>query len=88
MSYCCPFDLSVGVAPELATTTRRCACPADVDDRSAYRRYAKTQVRAGIVIRALREAGVPLPAVSAAVTSGDTAEVLKNHRRHTRAAQA
>lgn len=44
--------------------------PAEIDGRSAYRRYAKRQVRSGLVIRALRDAGVPLPAVSAAIASG------------------
>jgi DNA-binding transcriptional MerR regulator len=55
--------------------------PADVDDRSAYRRYAEGQVRAGVVIRALRDAGVPLPAVSSAVLGGETSEALESHRR-------
>jgi DNA-binding transcriptional MerR regulator len=58
--------------------------PADVDDRSAYRRYAEGQVRAGVVIRALRDAGVPLPAVSSAVLGGETGEAreaLESHRR-------
>ncbi|WP_309104693.1 MerR family transcriptional regulator [Microbacterium sp.] len=55
--------------------------PADKDERSAYRRYAEAQVRAGVVIRALRDAGVSLPAVSAAIASGGAEDALANHRR-------
>ncbi|WP_314146197.1 MerR family DNA-binding transcriptional regulator [uncultured Leifsonia sp.] len=54
--------------------------PADVDDRSAYRLYGESQVRAGVVIRALRDAGVPLPAVSAAISGGEAAQALETHR--------
>lgn len=55
--------------------------PADKDVRSAYRRYAEAQVRTGVVIRALRDAGMPLPAVSAAIASGEAAPALMSHRR-------
>ena len=54
--------------------------PAEIDDRSAYRRYAEAQVRAGVVIRALRDAGVSLPAVSAAIASGEAERALVDHR--------
>ncbi|WP_454137978.1 MerR family DNA-binding transcriptional regulator [Microbacterium paulum] len=54
--------------------------PADVDDRSAYRLYTEGQVRAGVTIRALRDAGVPLPAVSAAIAGGEAEEALETHR--------
>ncbi|MGN6428484.1 MAG: MerR family DNA-binding transcriptional regulator [Leifsonia sp.] len=54
--------------------------PADVDDRSAYRLYGESQVRAGVVIRALRDAEVPLPAVSAAISGGEAAQALETHR--------
>lgn len=54
--------------------------PAEVDDRSAYRLYGESQVRAGVVIRALRDAGVPLPAVSAAISGGEADQVLDTHR--------
>lgn len=54
--------------------------PADVDDRSAYRLYAESQVRAGVTIRALRDAGVPLPEASAAVAGGAAVEALDVHR--------
>lgn len=55
--------------------------PAEIDDRSGYRRYAETQVRAGVVIHALRDARVPLPAVSAAIVSGEAERALESHRR-------
>lgn len=58
--------------------------PADVDDRTAYRRYDGRQVRTGVVIRALREAGVPLPAVAGALGSGDLVAALEQHRDHVR----
>lgn len=54
--------------------------PANVDDRSAYRLYDEGQVRAGTVIRALRDAGVPLPAVAAAVAGGEAEHALESHR--------
>ncbi|PPG54434.1 MerR family transcriptional regulator [Rathayibacter sp. AY1E9] len=54
--------------------------PADVDERSSYRRYADAQVRAGVVIGALRSAGVPLPEVAAATRAGTAAEALLAHR--------
>jgi len=58
--------------------------PADIDARSAYRLYSEGQVRAGVTIRTLRDAGVPLPAVSA-VLAGAGASVsaereLERHR--------
>ena len=55
--------------------------PADIDERSAYRRYSEAQVRAGVVIQALRGAGVSLPAVSDAIASGEAERVLVDHRR-------
>lgn len=54
--------------------------PASVADRSAYRLYCESQVRAGVEIRALRDAGVPLPAVSAAVEAGEAGHALEAHR--------
>jgi DNA-binding transcriptional MerR regulator len=54
--------------------------PADIDGRSAYRRYSETQVRAGVVIQALRGAGVSLPAVSDAIASSEAERVLLDHR--------
>ncbi|MFP5020576.1 MerR family DNA-binding transcriptional regulator [Pseudonocardia phyllosphaerae] len=55
--------------------------PAEVDARSGYRRYGEGQVRAGVTVRALRDAGVPLPQVSDAVAGGDAAAALAAHRR-------
>lgn len=54
--------------------------PAEVDDRSAYRLYSEGQVRDGVAIRALRDAGVPLPAVSTAIAGGETEQALEAHR--------
>lgn len=54
--------------------------PADVDDRSGYRRYTESQVRSGVEVRALRDAGVALPAVTAAVAQGDALGALTAHR--------
>ncbi|WP_368497763.1 MerR family transcriptional regulator [Herbiconiux sp. A18JL235] len=59
--------------------------PAEVDLRSSYRSYDEGQVRAGVLVRALRDAGVPLPAVAAAVAgsrhSGGAEEALERYRR-------
>src|SRR6218665_89394 len=52
--------------------------PAEVDEHSGYRRYAEDQVRAGAVIRALRDAGVPLSGVTADGTLAPS--VLAPHR--------
>ncbi|ANJ25689.1 MerR family DNA-binding transcriptional regulator [Agromyces aureus] len=55
--------------------------PAEVDDRSGYRRYGEGQVRAGVIARALRDAGVPLPAVAAVVAGGGARDALSERRR-------
>ncbi|MFC6356335.1 MerR family DNA-binding transcriptional regulator [Luethyella okanaganae] len=55
--------------------------PAEVDDLSGYRRYGEGQVRAGVVARALRDAGVPLPVVAAVVAAGGASGALAAHRR-------
>ncbi|TWH32091.1 DNA-binding transcriptional MerR regulator [Isoptericola variabilis J7] len=53
--------------------------PAEVDPVSRYRRYGVDQVRPGVVVRALRDAGVPLREVAQAL-EGDPADVLARHR--------
>lgn len=55
--------------------------PAEVDDVSGYRRYGEGQIRAGVVVRTLRDAGVPLPAVAAVVAAGGARDALTEHRR-------
>lgn len=54
--------------------------PSEVDDQSGYRKYGEGQVRAGVMIKALRDAGVPLPAVAVALTA-DADDALEAHRR-------
>ncbi|OZB80243.1 MAG: hypothetical protein B7X41_18240 [Microbacterium sp. 14-71-5] len=54
--------------------------PADIDVRSEYRLYSEGQVRAGVTIRALRDAGVPLPAVSIMGAGASAERVLECHR--------
>ncbi|MGB4136487.1 MAG: MerR family transcriptional regulator [Microbacterium sp.] len=56
--------------------------PAEVDERSGYRQYSEAQLRDGVIVRALRDAGVPLPEVASALRSGDAIETLAAHRRH------
>ncbi len=51
--------------------------PAQVDKYSGYRQYGEEQVRDGAVIRALRNAGVPLPAVT--TESCAALDVLASH---------
>lgn len=60
--------------------------PARTDPASRYRFYAPGQVRAGTVVRLLRDAGVPLAEVAEALR-GDPAEVLDRHRRAVLAAR-
>jgi DNA-binding transcriptional MerR regulator len=67
---------------------RAVLAPADVDERSGYREYGESQVRAGVVVRALREAGVPLPAVTEALASDAALDALAAHRRQTLAQRA
>ena len=54
--------------------------PSDVDDRSGYRRYAESQVRSGVEARALRDAGVGLPEVAAALAGDDALGELARRR--------
>ena len=51
--------------------------PRDVDPRSGYRRYGEDQVRAGVVVRALRAADVPLADVAHSVAAGDGRAALE-----------
>lgn len=55
--------------------------PESVEDGSGYRLYAESQVRAGVVVRALRAAGVPLHAVGAVDGTNSAIDVLDTHRR-------
>lgn len=62
--------------------------PAAVDEHSGYRRYAESQVRAGVEVRALRDAGVALPEVAAALSAGTASGVLAAHREQVVAQRA
>ena len=55
--------------------------PADVDPVTRYRRYGAEQVRTGVQARTLRDAGVPLTEVAAALADGDPARALAAQRR-------
>ncbi|GGV16883.1 hypothetical protein GCM10010182_42290 [Actinomadura cremea] len=55
--------------------------PVEVDPATGYRRYSEGQVRSGALVRAMRDAGLPLPAVAAAVRDNDVASALDEHRR-------
>jgi len=61
--------------------------PADVSDTSGYRRYDERQVRDGVVVKTLRDAGVPLPAVADALAAGTALDVLEAHRQQVLAAR-
>lgn len=54
--------------------------PAFVHPVSGYRRYAENQLRSGVVVRTLRDAGVPLPDVAAAVATGEPVNVADAYR--------
>jgi len=54
-------------------------CPAEVDEGSGYRYYGPEQVRSGVLVRTLRDAGVPLPDVAAALIAGTSATALATH---------
>ena len=54
--------------------------PAAVDERTAYRLYSEGQVRAGIMLRALRDAGLSLPTASTAISSGEVDQAMEIHR--------
>ncbi len=56
--------------------------PAEVDDQSGYRSYDESQVRSGVIIRALRDAGVPLAEVAEAVATGSPTDALAHHHAH------
>lgn len=57
--------------------------PSDVDGHSGYRRYAEDQVRSGVIVRALRDAGVPLPSVAAAIATGEADTAMAVYREKT-----
>jgi DNA-binding transcriptional MerR regulator len=61
--------------------------PAGVDELSGYREYDEGQVRAGVVVRALREAGVPLPAVTQAIASDAALDAQRRQILAVRAAE-
>lgn len=54
--------------------------PESVDDQSGYRRYAESQVRSGVIVRALRAAGVPLQAMGSVSDERSALEVLEANR--------
>lgn len=55
--------------------------PADVDPDSGYRRYGEEQVRSGVIVKALRDAGVPLAAVGVSVAGADPSTAIDVHHR-------
>jgi DNA-binding transcriptional MerR regulator len=54
--------------------------PAEVDPFTRYRRYAAAQLRPALLLRALREADVPLSALSGAVDESSAVAALDRHR--------
>lgn len=54
--------------------------PAEIDPATGHRRYTLRQVRAGVSVKALRSAGVPLPAAAAAVATSSEHAALESHR--------
>ena len=55
--------------------------PAEVDPDSGYRRYGEEQVRSGVIVKALRDAGVPLAAVGVTVAGADPSTAIDVHHR-------
>ncbi|MGO1543523.1 MAG: MerR family transcriptional regulator [Gulosibacter sp.] len=55
--------------------------PNTVDEQTGYRLYAEGQVRAGVLVRALRAAGVPLEEIDAASDASSAQDVLSAHRQ-------
>lgn len=93
-----PIMLSIGEFAQWSGLTvkalrlydeRGILAPAEVDPHSGYRRYAAGQLRDAMMIKALRDAGVPLPEVGAALAAPDRAgELLRRHRERVLAARA
>src|SRR5690625_103258 len=52
--------------------------PAAVDPFSGYRKYSERQVRTGIILKTLRDAGMPVPEAAAAISSPEHS--LRAHR--------
>jgi DNA-binding transcriptional MerR regulator len=70
--------------------------PAEVDPVSGYRKYGEEQVRSGVVLKTLRDAGVPVAEAAGAAAGADTsapagerspAEALATHREAVLAAR-
>lgn len=62
--------------------------PAAVDERSGYRQYSEAQVRDGVTVRALRDAGVSLADIASALTDGNAPTILAAHEHSVREARA
>ena len=62
--------------------------PESVDEQSGYRLYAENQVRSGVIVRALRAAGVPLQAVMSVNDEKSALQVLEAHREQALADRA
>lgn len=62
--------------------------PESVDEQSGYRLYAENQVRSGVIVRALRAAGVPLQAVMSVNDEKSALQALEAHREQALADRA
>lgn len=58
--------------------------PAEVDPRSGYRRYAPAQIDDGVLVRTLRQIGLPLATVAAVRAAGTPAAALELVEEHWR----
>lgn len=62
--------------------------PDAVDDGTRYRLYSEGQVRSGVVVRALRSAGVALPTIRSVDDPQTAIDVLDAHRQQVHAERA
>ncbi|MEO3783959.1 MerR family transcriptional regulator [Actinocorallia sp. B10E7] len=84
------FARRVGLAPSALRFYDDCGLlrPARVDEATGYRYYAPGQERRAVLVRRLRDAGVPLPEASVVLDGAreEARAVLERHARRTREA--
>jgi DNA-binding transcriptional MerR regulator len=56
--------------------------PAEVDQRTGYRRYAPEQISAGVLVRTLRQIGLPLATIGTVRAAADPAAALEPIEQH------
>lgn len=81
------FARGVGLSPSALRlyADNGLVVPAEVDGRTGYRYYTPEQQRRAVLVRRLRDAGVPLAEIKQVLDSDDGADVLRRHAQENEA---